>query len=76
MVLRIKEHFERNNDDYIYVVPGIVPNVAGWNLRQLLSLKDKFEIEIKGKGPYVLYQYPNPGTLSSKFTVYLGEKED
>ncbi|APT74597.1 peptidoglycan glycosyltransferase [Thermosipho melanesiensis] len=61
----------KKEENSIYVTPGVVPNVKGWNLRQLLELKKYFNITFVGKGLYAEKQIPNPGILSDKFTIYL-----
>jgi cell division protein FtsI (penicillin-binding protein 3) len=57
----------------IYVTPGLVPNVVGWNIRQVFALEKYFKIKFVGKGLYVKKQFPEPGSFNEEIVVYLGE---
>ncbi len=52
---------------------NIVPNVLGWNMSMLQTLKNKFVLKIKGEGLYVIEQTPEPGSESTSLTITLGK---
>ena len=60
------------DDKSIEIVSGVVPNLIGWNLFQLESIKNIFNLKIKGTGLYVVDQEPAPNTISDNIIVTLG----
>lgn len=60
------------DDKSIEIVPGVVPNLIGWNLYQLENIKNIFNLKIKGTGLYVVNQEPAPNTISDNIVVTLG----
>ncbi|WP_231450236.1 MULTISPECIES: penicillin-binding transpeptidase domain-containing protein [unclassified Thermosipho (in: thermotogales)] len=70
-LIKVVKDYYTKNENYIFVTPGIVPNVKGWNLRQILVLEKFFKIKFVGKGIYVYKQIPETGSLSNEITVYL-----
>ncbi len=52
---------------------NIVPNVIGWNISMLEELKNKFVLDIKGEGLYVISQFPEPESEATSLTVTLGK---
>lgn len=72
VVLKLKKYYSKDNR-MIYVTPGLVPNIVGWNIRQVFALEKYFKIKFVGKGLYVKKQFPEPGSFNEEIVVYLGE---
>ncbi|MDK2885778.1 MAG: hypothetical protein PWP54_336 [Thermosipho sp. (in: thermotogales)] len=71
-VLTIINLINSNEKNFVKVVPGVVPDLRGWNLYQLEKIKNDFNIKTKGVGLYVIDQEPTPNTISNYITVKLG----